>query len=345
MSSAAQSQTLSHLYNIQYSATNLPEYFHRECDSKLMKLVREHLACIWVAGDLDLRKDNLRDCPESIREAVRIALAFLMRADDIVLKKLGDESKFDILPDRQYFSAVQKLIELVHREVYTKMVTTQFTSSEIEDLDVWGSNNLNVLFNWLDVEDDQLPWIQVSKWASLEGIIFNFAFALFCWIRFQDLLPEFTKANEYIMRDEQFHAAAWLRVLGLLKDTDDQGGVCQSKNGVNPLHIFLRAYRAQDIVFVNFLPPSKMLDEVRRGSNYLTKVFLENVKKFVDPQRVRSWEKQLSLIDSAMYEYLMELSIPEYLKASKRITKTQFLDNTAGGYEYQIWNVKQEINF
>lgn len=340
----AAANSLSQLYNIEYLNANLPEYFHHEFDEKLMKLVRDHLACLWVAGDLDLKKDNLSACPEDIRQAVKIALAFLMRADDIVVKKLGDVSKFDVLPDRQYFTAVQTLIELVHREVYTKMVTTQLTSTEINELDVWGSQNLHVLFNWLDDVNDQHPWVQVSKWASLEGIIFNFAFALFCWIRFKNLLPEFTKANEYIMRDEQFHAAAWLRVLGLLKENNSD---CKGKrnDGINPLSIFLRAHQAQDFVIERFIPPSKMRNEIRQGSDYLTKVFLDNVREFVAPQRVLSWVVELEFKDAQLYEYLIGVSLPEYLEASRRITKSQFLDNTAGGYEYQKWNVKQQINF
>ncbi|CAG9773360.1 unnamed protein product [Ceutorhynchus assimilis] len=109
------------------------------------------------------------------------------------------------------------------------------TVSEFKHLESWGNVHLHKLFGWLDCASDKdtTPYVDVSKWAAMEGIVFNFAFALFCWLRYKNLLPEFTKANEYIMRDEQYHAAAWLRTLGLLKDAGPQ-----NESSVIPLKVF-----------------------------------------------------------------------------------------------------------
>ncbi|CAG9773338.1 unnamed protein product [Ceutorhynchus assimilis] len=331
--------SLEELYNV--NPNSAPNYFHCEYDAKLMKLVREHLACLWVAGDVDLAKDSIEnDCPENVKKAVKIALAFLMRADDLVVNKLCDVTMYDVLPDRQFFSAIQKLIEIVHREVYTKMVVTQMTVSEFERLESWGNVHLHKLFGWLDCapEKDSTPYVDVSKWAAMEGIVFNFAFALFCWLRYKNLLPEFTKANEYIMRDEQYHAAAWLRTLGLLKDAGPQ-----NESSVNPLKVFLAAHLAQDEIIE--LMPKSLQYEIRRGSDYLTAAFLRSIPNYINVLRLSKWYTLLSTADAELYDLLINAPMPEYLEASKRITKTQFLDNNAGGYEYHRWDVKQDIDF
>jgi ribonucleoside-diphosphate reductase subunit M2 len=169
----------------------------------------------WVPKLSDLAEDRhsfVHDCGKKIRFMVERINGFFVFADGMVCENLSNNFQKDtsFWKECTHFYAEQNAIEVIHGHTYSIMNEILVPDKRKRDKILNYRKNSPATKRIADfmnkyMSRDYPLLTRVLAFACVEGIIFNSAFAAIYWIKKKNLLPGFTKMNEYIARDERLH--------------------------------------------------------------------------------------------------------------------------------------------
>lgn len=169
----------------------------------------------WTAEEIDLTTDRIhfqRDLTDRERHFLSRVLGFFASADLLICENLLENfSKECQWPTVRAMYGIQGAIEMVHSEVYSKLIDTLVPAREKERL-------FNAIEEIAAVRDKQLwccQWMDDSKsfatrlvgFCVFEGLLFSASFCAIFYFKSRGLMPGLSHANELISRDEGLHAS------------------------------------------------------------------------------------------------------------------------------------------
>lgn len=179
----------------------------------LWERYERHGATRWTVQEIDLSKDmqHWKQLDAGARHFLEYVLAFFAAADGIVNENLACNFYREIqLPEARAFYGDQIQIEVVHAHAYALLLETYVVDVERREFlrrSIYNMPAIAKKANWA------LKWIESDNFverliafAVVEGIFFSGSFAAIFWMRSKGLLPGLTAANEWISRDESYHA-------------------------------------------------------------------------------------------------------------------------------------------
>ena len=173
-------------------------------------------SCFWTAQEIDLTQDRL-DFKKKLNDGERLflshVLAFFASADLLVCENLLERFSVDVKWSTcKAYYGIQSAVEMVHSEVYSKLIDTLITDKEEK----------HRLFNAIET----IPAVRAKQqWAAqymdesksfatrlvgfcvFEGLLFSASFCSIYFLKTRGLMPGLSHANELISRDEGQHAA------------------------------------------------------------------------------------------------------------------------------------------
>ncbi|SJL12744.1 related to Putative ribonucleoside-diphosphate reductase small chain B [Armillaria ostoyae] len=183
-------------------------------DSVAFDFYKKAQASLWTAEEMDLMEDRLQwtnRLTPAERFMLTQVLAFFATADSIVGENLVQRFSAEVqIPEFRMFYDFQAMMENVHWEVYSLLITTLIPNEDEQ----------SHLFHAISTvpcvrakADWALRWItsdasfasRVVAFAAVEGIFFSGAFASIFWLKKKGLMPGLTFSNELISRDEGLH--------------------------------------------------------------------------------------------------------------------------------------------
>lgn len=170
-------------------------------------------ASFWTAEEVDLATDR-KEWPllsESEKQFVKRVLAFFASSDGLVaenaLLRFYRESE-DV--GVRFFYAFQTMIENIHSEVYSSLLTTLVPEREecdslfravVEEETI--RKKAEFMKEWL--ESDRPLSERIVAYACVEGIFFTSSFAAIFYLKKKGVMPGLTFSNEQISKDEAMH--------------------------------------------------------------------------------------------------------------------------------------------
>jgi ribonucleotide reductase beta subunit family protein with ferritin-like domain len=171
----------------------------------------------WTAREIDLSHDkgDWNGLSDDERHFISHVLAFFAASDGIVNENLVEAFSQEVkIVEAKLFYGFQAMIENVHAEVYSDLITTYITdTAEMERL--FGA--IEVIPAIKKKADWALKWIsgqertpdnfaeRLVAFAVVEGIFFSGSFSAIFWVCKNGRLPGLMFSNEVISRDEGDH--------------------------------------------------------------------------------------------------------------------------------------------
>ncbi len=201
-------------------------------NNEIWEMYKKHLACFWVATEIDLSQDlnDWEKLKDDEKHFIKYVLAFFAASDGIVLENLADNFICEVkLPEARCFYGFQAAMENIHSETYSLLIDT-YIKDEKEKHNLFNAiNNIPCIkqkANWaIKWMNNKSPFVQrLVAFACVEGIHFSGSFCAIYWLKKRGLMPGLTYSNELISRDEGLHTdfACLLYRQAINKLTDKQ---------------------------------------------------------------------------------------------------------------------------
>ena len=182
-------------------------------NNEIWKMYKKHLACFWVATEIDLSQDlnDWKTLKQDEKHFIKYVLAFFAASDGIVLENLADNFICEVkLPEARCFYGFQAAMENIHSETYSLLIDTYIKDEDEKNNLFNAMNNIpciqqkaNWAVKWMNKD---APFIQrLVAFACVEGIHFSGSFCAIYWLKKRGLMPGLTYSNELISRDEGLH--------------------------------------------------------------------------------------------------------------------------------------------
>ena len=182
-------------------------------NNAIWEMYKKHLACFWVATEIDLSQDlnDWEKLKDDEKHFIKYVLAFFAASDGIVLENLADNFICEVkLPEARCFYGFQAAMENIHSETYSLLIDT-YIKDEKEKNNLFNAmNNIpciqqkaNWAVKWMN--KDALFVQRLVAFACVEGIHFSGSFCAIYWLKKRGLMPGLTYSNELISRDEGLH--------------------------------------------------------------------------------------------------------------------------------------------
>tara|TARA_B100001971_G_scaffold212175_1_gene241577 strand:+ start:5032 stop:6027 length:996 start_codon:yes stop_codon:yes gene_type:complete len=182
-------------------------------NNEIWKMYKQHLACFWVATEIDLSQDlnDWKTLKQDEKHFIKYVLAFFAASDGIVLENLADNFICEVkLPEARCFYGFQAAMENIHSETYSLLIDTYIKDEDEKNNLFNAMNNIpciqqkaNWAIKWMNKD---APFIQrLVAFACVEGIHFSGSFCAIYWLKKRGLMPGLTYSNELISRDEGLH--------------------------------------------------------------------------------------------------------------------------------------------
>lgn len=182
-------------------------------NNKIWEMYKKHLACFWVATEIDLSQDlnDWEKLKDDEKHFIKYVLAFFAASDGIVLENLADNFICEVkLPEARCFYGFQAAMENIHSETYSLLIDTYIKDEKEKDNLFNAMNNIPCIkqksewaMKWMN--KDSLFIQRLVAFACVEGIHFSGSFCAIFWLRKRGLMPGLTYSNELISRDEGLH--------------------------------------------------------------------------------------------------------------------------------------------
>lgn len=182
-------------------------------NNEIWEMYKKHLACFWVATEIDLSQDlnDWKKLKDDEKHFIKYVLAFFAASDGIVLENLADNFICEVkLPEARCFYGFQAAMENIHSETYSLLIDTYIKDKKEKDNLFNAMNNIpciqqkaNWAVKWMNKDS---PFVQrLVAFACVEGIHFSGSFCAIYWLKKRGLMPGLTYSNELISRDEGLH--------------------------------------------------------------------------------------------------------------------------------------------
>ena len=201
-------------------------------NKQMWEMYKKHLACFWVATEIDLSQDmnDWESLKEDEQHFIKYVLAFFAASDGIVLENLADNFICEVkLPEARCFYGFQAAMENIHSETYSLLIDTYIKDKVEKDQLFNAVNNIPCIkqkadwaMKWMNKEASFIQ--RLVAFACVEGIHFSGSFCAIFWLKKRGLMPGLTYSNELISRDEGLHTdfACLLYRQAVNKLTDEQ---------------------------------------------------------------------------------------------------------------------------
>jgi len=174
----------------------------------------EAVKSYWTVDEVELASDmpDWRGLKDSERHFIKHVLAFFAASDKIVTKNLSNNFLEQItINEAQNFYAFQAMIEVVHSEMYSKLLY-QYVTDESERMRLLNSveeipeiaAKAKWMLKWYNKSSAPIGH-RVLAFAIAEGIFFSGSFCAIYWLKHRGVMPGLTHSNELISRDEGLH--------------------------------------------------------------------------------------------------------------------------------------------
>lgn len=177
---------------------------------------KKHLSQMWIVEEIQdkLVEDynEFQKLNDDEKHFIKMVLAFFAASDGIVSDNISSNFAEEItIPEARAFYTMQNLIETVHNETYSLMITTLVREPVEQSKLLNALNEIPVIkkladwtFKWMN--PDTASFVErLVAFTVIEGVFFSGPFAAIFWLRSQGKMPGLGKANEFISRDEGFH--------------------------------------------------------------------------------------------------------------------------------------------
>jgi ribonucleoside-diphosphate reductase beta chain len=175
---------------------------------------KEALACLWVAGEVDLSRDreDWNSLNEGERHFVSMILAFFANADGIVNDNLVDRFCREVqIREARCFYDLQRTMENIHNEMYSLLIDTYIEDDAQRNRLFHATDNFDCVNKkaawaqrWIDSTDSVFAERLVA-FAVVEGVFFSGSFCAIFWLKSRGLLKGLCESNTLISRDEGMH--------------------------------------------------------------------------------------------------------------------------------------------
>ena len=174
----------------------------------------------WRAEEIDFSKDRI-DFEESLnsdeQHFIKMILAFFASSDGIVNMNLRERFLQEIqIPEAQAAYGFQLMMENIHAEIYSDMLTNIIRDNEERDKLF---NSISTIKSIKNMSDWAIKWIndeeasiakRIVAFAIVEGVFFSGAFAAIFWMKNRRsngkyFMNGLVKSNRFIARDEGIH--------------------------------------------------------------------------------------------------------------------------------------------
>ncbi|KAK0448205.1 ribonucleotide reductase subunit 2 [Armillaria borealis] len=183
-------------------------------NSMVFDFYKKAQASLWTAEEMDLTKDRLQwmdRLTPAERSMLTNVLAFFTTADSIVGENLVQRFSVEVqIPKFRMFYDFQAMMENVHWEVYSLLITTLIPDKDKQSHlfhTVTMIPSVHAKAEWAMrwITSDAPFACHVVAFTAVEGIFFSGSFAVIFWLKKKGLMPGLTFSNELISRDEGLH--------------------------------------------------------------------------------------------------------------------------------------------
>ena len=182
-------------------------------NKQIWEMYKKHLACFWVATEIDLSQDmnDWESLKDDEQHFIKYVLAFFAASDGIVLENLADNFICEVkLPEARCFYGFQAAMENIHSETYSLLIDTYIKDKVEKDKLFNAVNNIPCIkqkadwaMKWMNKKSLFIQ--RLVAFACVEGIHFSGSFCAIYWLKKRGLMPGLTYSNELISRDEGLH--------------------------------------------------------------------------------------------------------------------------------------------
>lgn len=182
-------------------------------NKQIWEMYKKHLACFWVATEIDLSQDmnDWESLKDDEQHFIKYVLAFFAASDGIVLENLADNFICEVkLPEARCFYGFQAAMENIHSETYSLLIDTYIKDKVEKDKLFNAVNNIPCIkqkadwaMKWMNKKSSFIQ--RLVAFACVEGIHFSGSFCAIYWLKKRGLMPGLTYSNELISRDEGLH--------------------------------------------------------------------------------------------------------------------------------------------
>lgn len=179
----------------------------------LWDIYKDSLRVFWTVEEINFSTDkhDWDVLDEKEKNFLSVIIGFFAASDGIVNENIVSQFYNEVqYAEARAFYAQQIMMETIHSEVYSTLITT-YISNEKERY-----NLLNGIITIPSIKakaDWAMKWMNQSDsfvkrlfaFAIIEGIFFSGSFASIFWIKTRGILLGLTTSNEFIARDEGFH--------------------------------------------------------------------------------------------------------------------------------------------
>lgn len=189
---------------------------------------KEHVACFWTTGEVDLSADynDFKGLTQGEKDFILHVLAFFAASDGIVNENLCERFMCEIMvPEIRQFYTFQVGMEGIHADMYGLLITTYEPNKEkarnlanFIRTDPSIKRKADWALKW--ISDENASFAQrLLAFACVEGIFFCSSFCAIFYFRKRGKLPGLGFSNELISRDESLHRDFAVHVYHQLKYT------------------------------------------------------------------------------------------------------------------------------
>lgn len=190
----------------------------------LWELYLKSRACFWSTEEVNLTNDlaDYNKLTPVEQNLVDHVLAFFASADSLVnmnlLSRFTNEVKFI---EAQAFYAQQIAMEVIHSEMYSKLIDAMIIDQNKRDKLYNSIKNMPVIAKMADyiikcTESTEKFGSRLLRMACVEGIYFRGCFRVIYWLSSRGLMPGLAQSNELIDRDESLHTLFALELYKML---------------------------------------------------------------------------------------------------------------------------------
>lgn len=200
----------------------LGEDLHQE----IWKFYKKAQASSWTAEEIDLSTDitDWKKLNDGERWFISHVLAFFASSDGIVNENLASRFMKEVqLPEARCFYGFQIMIENVHSETYSNLITT-FIKDQVERKRLFNAietipcvqKKARWAMKWINESDSFAE--RLVAFSCVEGLFFSGSFCAIFWLKKRGIMPGLTFSNELISRDEGLHCDFACLMYSMLED-------------------------------------------------------------------------------------------------------------------------------
>lgn len=276
-------------------------------------------------ADVDMSgdRDDWDKLDGGTKNAVKFVLCFFAQLDGLVNENLIDNFKRETsrYKEAQYFYAAQEFIEVIHNETYSLLIDTFMRDEKEKDMAFNAINSYPAIGNiakW--AKQNMNPSIPLTErviaFACLEGIIFQFNFAIIYWVKRRNILNGLCESNSLIARDEALHTefavVLYIVISNILKhypEVNNSKAHEIIKSAVSLAEDLAKAAVPEDLIGIN---ADDLIKYTKCAANSLSTAF--GFGKIYDVENPFIWMAVISLPNKTNF---FERNVTEYAKQSE----------------------------